>query len=127
MTDEALAQIAGLKQQVDELQQRVAELQRQVAQLAIAEPTSADARFSVELNASYRAPATGYLSVSATSGRTGRVQLLVGENSPTEWAGAAYSGGESNYLGAMVREGEVFVLDAGGKWPAFRSVFTPLS
>jgi hypothetical protein len=127
MTDEPLAQIAGLQQQIAELQQRVAELQQQVAQLAAAKPTGANSRFSVDLNSVYRAPATGYLSVSATSGRTGRLQLLVGDASPTEWAGAAYSGGESNYLGALIRGGEVFVLDAGGKGPAFRSVFTPLS
>jgi hypothetical protein len=54
------------------------------------------------------------------------VQLLVGKERPTEWAGAAYSSGESTYLGAVVREGEFFVLDAGGKRPGFQSVFTPL-
>lgn len=117
--DALLAQIAGLQQQV-------AALQQQVAELTTVEPNSAEDRFRIELNNTYRAPVTGYLSASPTDGRTGRVQLLVGyEDPPMEHVAAANSGGDRGYLGAVIREGEFFVLDAGGKRPAFHCVFTP--
>jgi len=118
-TDALLAEIAGLQRQV-------ADLQQQVMQLTTVEPNSAEDRFGVALNTTYTAPVTGYLSVSSTDGRTGRVELLVGyEDPPTERVGAAHSGGSSAYLGAVIREGEVFLLDARGKQPAFHCVFTP--
>jgi hypothetical protein len=118
-TDALLAEIAGLQRQV-------AELQQQVTQLTSVEPNSAEDRFGVALNTTYTAPVTGYLSVASTDGRTGRVELLVGyDDPPTERVGAAHSGGSSAYLGAVIREGEVFLLDARGKQPAFHCVFTP--
>lgn len=118
-TEALLAQIAGLRQQV-------ANLQQQVTQLTTVEPNSAEDRFGVALNTAYTAPVTGYLSVSSTNGRTGRVELLVGyEDPPTEVIGAAHSGASSAYLGAVIREGEIFMLDARGKQPAFHCVFTP--
>ena len=119
-TEALLAQIAGLHRQV-------AELQQQVAQLTTVEPNNAEARFGVALNTVYDAPVTGHLSVSSTDGRTGRVELFVGyEDPPAEYVGAADSrGGSGAYLGAVIREGEAFVLDARGKQPAFRCVFSP--
>ena len=119
-TDALLADIAGLQRQV-------ADLQQQAMQLTTVEPNRAEDRFSVALNTMSTAPVTGYLSVSSTDGRTGRVELLVGyEDPPTERVGAAHSGGSSAYLGAVViREGEVFLLDARGNQPAFHCVFTP--
>lgn len=114
-----LAQIAGLQQQV-------AHLQAEVTQLTTVEPNNAEDRFGVALNTTYQAPTTGYLSVSATDGRTGRLELLVGyEDPPDELVATANSGGSRGYLGAVIREGEYFVLDAGGKNPAFSCVFTP--
>ena len=121
MTDtEALsARIAGLERDV-------AELQQQVAQLTTVEPNDAQDRFGVALNTVYDAPVTGYLSVSATNGRSGRVELLVGyEDPPSELVGVATAGTDRNHLGAVIREGEKFILDAGGKQPAFIGVFTP--
>ena len=118
-TETLLAEIAGLQRQV-------ADLQQQMTQLTTVEPNSAEDRFGVALNTTYTAPATGYLSVSSTDGRTGRVELLVGyQNPPTERVSVAHSGGSSAYLGAVIREGEVFLLDARGKQPAFHCVFTP--
>jgi hypothetical protein len=100
-TDALLAEIAGLQRQV-------ADLQQQVMQLTTVEPNSSEDRFGVALNTMSTAPVTGYLSVSSTDGRTGRVELLVGyEDPPTERVGAAHSGGSSAYLGAVIREGEV--------------------
>ena len=44
----------------------------------------------------------------------------------TEFVGvASTTGGSDAYLGTIVREGEFFLLDAGGKQPGFRCVFTP--
>jgi len=115
-TEALLNQIAGLQRQV-------AALQQQVTQLTTVDPNSAEDRFGVALNTMSTAPVTGYLSVSSTDGRTGRVELLVGyEDPPTEHVGAAHSGGSSAYLGAVIREGEVFLLDARGKQPAFHCV-----
>ena len=115
----------GLLTQIAGLQRQVAELQEQVIQLTTVEPNSAEDRFGVALNTTYQAPTTGYLSVAATDGRTGRLQLLVGyEDPPDELVATANSGGDRGYLGAVIREGEFFVLDAGGKNPAFRCVFT---
>ncbi len=113
------AQIAGLQRQV-------AELRQQVSQLTSVEPNDAEPRFGVALNTVYDAPVTGYLSVTPTDGRTGTVKLFVGyEDPPGEFVAAANSGGSRGYLGAVIREGESFILDAGGKQPAFRCVFTP--
>lgn len=119
-TEGLLAQIAGLQRQV-------ADLQQQVVQLTTVEPNNAEPRFGVALNTIYDAPVTGYLSVSSTDGRTGRVKLFVGyDDPPTEFVGIASTTGASNaHLGAVIREGEFFLLDAGGKQPAFRCVFTP--
>jgi hypothetical protein len=118
-TDALLADIAGLQRQV-------ADLQQQVMQLTPVEPNSAEDRLNVALNTTYTAPVTGYLSVSSTDGRTGRVELLVGyEDPPIERVGAAHSGGSSANLGAVILEGEVFLQDARGKQPAFDCVFTP--
>jgi hypothetical protein len=118
-TEALLNQIAGLQRQV-------AALQQQVTQLTTVDPNSAEDRFGVALNTTYTAPVTGFLSVSSTDGRTDRVELLVGyDDPPTERVGAAHSGGSAAYLGAVIREGEVFLLDARGKQPAFDCVFTP--
>jgi hypothetical protein len=119
-TEDPLTQVAGLQRQV-------ASLQQQVTELTTVAPNNAEPRFGVALNTTYDAPVTGYLSVSSTDGRTGRVKLLVGyEDPPTEFVGIASTVGGSNaYLGAVIREGEFFLLDAGGKQPAFRCVFTP--
>lgn len=118
-TEGLLAQIAGLQGQV-------ADLQQQLVQLTTVEPNNAEPRFGVALNTTYEAPTTGYLSVAPVDGRTGRLNLFVGyEDPPSELVATANSGGDRGYLGAVIREGEFFVLDAGGKNPAFRCVFTP--
>jgi hypothetical protein len=116
---------ADLAAQVQQLQQQVAILQQQVSEL-MADPAPAEPRFAVELNRVYESPTVGYVSVSATDGRTGRVQLRVGDDGAiTDYVGTAHSNGRP-YLGALIRQGESFVLDAGGKRPAFESMFTPL-
>jgi hypothetical protein len=119
-TQGPLTQIAGLQHQV-------ADLQQLAVQLTTVEPNDAEPRFGVALNTTYDAPVTGYLSVSSTDGRTGRVKLFVGyEDPPTEFVGiASTTGGSNTFLGAVIREGEFFLLDADGKQPAFRCVFTP--
>lgn len=111
---------------IAEMERTIAELQQQVAQLTTVEPNDAEERFGVALNTVYDAPVTGYLSVSPTDGRSGRVQLLVGyEDPPSELVATATAGTDRNYIGAVIREGEHFIVDAGGKQPAFRCVFTP--
>ncbi|OBK77862.1 hypothetical protein [Mycobacterium sp. 1274761.0] len=119
-TEALLAQIVGLQRQV-------ADLQQQVTQLTTVEPNEAEPRFRVRLNTVYDAPVTGYLSVSSKDGRTGRVKLYVGyEDPPAEFVGMAGTvGADYAYLGMVIREGEKFLLDAGGKEPAFRCIFTP--
>ncbi|OBB12063.1 hypothetical protein A5662_07840 [Mycobacteriaceae bacterium 1482268.1] len=122
-----MTETEALLAQVAELQRQVADLQQQVAQLTTVEPNEAEPRFRVRLNRVYDAPVTGYLSVSSADGRTGRVTLYVGdEDPPAEFVGIASTVGASDaYLGAVIREGEKFLLDARGKEPAFRCVFTP--
>jgi hypothetical protein len=118
-TEALVARIAGLER-------AVADLQEQVAQLTAVEPNDAEQRFAVALNTVYDAPVTGYLSVSPTDGRSGRVELFAGyEDPPSELVATATAGSDRNYVGAVIREGEKFLLDARGKQPAFRCVFTP--
>jgi hypothetical protein len=123
----AMTDADGLAAQLAALQQHVAELQEQVAQLTSVEPNAAEPRFFVALDESYHAPVTGFLSICSTSGWTGAVDLLVGwEDPPTECVGTADSrGGSGAYLGAVIREGEVFMLAKHGRRPAFHCVFTP--
>lgn len=111
-----------LAAQVERLTQQVAELQRQLG----AGGSLPGARFTPELNVVYRAPVTGYLSVYFSGGRTGYIEVRVGQEQPTESVGEANSGSDKSYLGAVIRAGELFVVDANGKSPAWRCVFTPL-
>jgi hypothetical protein len=97
-------------------------------------------RFRPELNTTYRAPVTGYLSVYKGTAQGiaqqlasrlggGEVRLLVGvENPPTECVGRMNDStqGDPRSCGAVIREGEFFVADAGGKQPQVECVFTPL-
>lgn len=118
-TEALLARIAGLERDI-------ADLQQQMAELTAVEPNDAEERFAVALNIVYDAPVTGYLSASPTDGRSGRVALLVGyQDPPSELVATATAGSDRNYIGAVIREGEKFILDAGGKQPAFQCVFTP--
>lgn len=122
----AVTESEALSAQIERLQREMAELREQVTQLTTVDPNGAEDRFGVALNTSYQAPTTGYLSVSATDGRSGLVELLVGySDPPDELVATANSGTSRGYLGAVIREGEWFLLDAGGKQPAFRCVFTP--
>jgi hypothetical protein len=123
----AMTETEALLSQIAELQRQVADLQQQVTQLTTVEPNDAEPRFRAHLNTVYDAPVTGYLSVASTDGRTGRVKLFVGyDNPPAEFVGIASTVGASTaYLGMVIREGEKFLLDAGGKEPAFRCIFTP--
>ncbi|HEX6356107.1 hypothetical protein [Actinophytocola sp.] len=87
-------------------------------------------RFEAALDTVYRAKTYGYVAVYFVGGRTARMRLLVGPQSPpTTSVGYANSGSEINsYMGGVVRPGEYWMAATHrtGMKAGFECIFTPL-
>lgn len=87
-------------------------------------------RFEADLDTIYRAKTFGYVAVYFVGGRTARMRLLVGPQSPpTTSVGAANAGAEINsYMGGIVRPGEYWMAATHrpGMKAGFECIFTPL-
>lgn len=117
-----------------ELASRVAALEARLATLT--SPPSDDAigppwprRTRPALGEVHRAPTIGFLSIYFVGGRTGTVELLVGDTpQPRTRIGYLNSGADiGSYIGAVIRAGEYWI--AATKRPdkiAVECVFTPL-
>lgn len=88
------------------------------------------ARFEAALDTVYRATSHGYVAVYFVGGRTARMRLLVGPQSPpTTSVGYANSGSDINsYMGTVVRPGEYWMAATHnpGMKAGFECVFTPM-
>jgi hypothetical protein len=86
--------------------------------------------FEGRLDTLYRAEVTGFVAVYFVTGRTAKVQLLVGPaNPPTRLVGVVDSRGSQNsYAGGIVRPGEYWTAASTSRNPNlnFRVHFTPL-
>jgi hypothetical protein len=86
--------------------------------------------FEGRIDTLYRAEATGFVAVYFVTGRTAKVQLLVGpRNPPTRVVGVVDSRGQhDSYAGGIVRAGEYWTAASNSKRPNlnFRVHFTPL-
>lgn len=111
------------------LHARVKELEDRVERLAGLFGTGAG-RFEAALDTVYRAPTYGYVAVYFVGGRTARMHLLVGsESPPTTSVGYANSGSEINsYMGTVVRPGEYWMAATHkpGMNAGFECIFTPM-
>jgi hypothetical protein len=100
-------------------------LEEQAEQVGIGE-----SRFEAALDTVYRATTYGYVAVYFVGGRTARMRLLVGPQSPpTTSVGYANSGSEINsYMGGIVRPGEYWMAATHrhGMKAGFECIFTPL-
>jgi hypothetical protein len=100
-------------------------LEGQAEQVGIGEP-----RFEAALDVVYQAKTFGYVAVYFVGGRTARLRLLVGPQSPpTTSVGYANSSNEINsYMGGIVRPGEYWMAATHhpGMKAGFECVFTPL-
>lgn len=89
-----------------------------------------EARFEADLDTVYRAKTHGYVAVYFVGGRTARMRLLVGQQSPpTTSVGYANSSGEINsYMGGIVRPGEYWMAatHSPGMKAGFECIVTPL-
>lgn len=87
-------------------------------------------RFQASLDTVYHAGEFGYVAVYFVGGRTARVRLLVGpESPPTTSVGYADSSADLNsYVGGVVRPGEFWMVATHrpGMTTGFECVFTPL-
>lgn len=87
-------------------------------------------RFEAALDTVYRAKTHGYVALYFVGGRTARMQLLVGPQSPpTTSIGKASPGSEINsYIGGIVRPGEYWMAATHrpGMKAGFECIFTPL-
>ena len=122
-------------EQQEALERRVAELERVVQTLITraeppAVPAPPGAGFEGRLDTLYRAEATGFVAVYFVTGRTAKVQLLVGPGDPpTRVVGVVDSrGSHQSYAGGIVRAGEYWVAASASGRPNlnFRVHFTPL-
>lgn len=119
-------------EQQEALERRIVELERAVqtltAQREAAPPPGAG--FDGQLDTLYRAEVTGFVAVYFVTGRTAKVQLLVGPgNPPTRVVGVVDSrGSHQSYAGGVVRAGEYWVAASASGRPGlnFRVHFTPL-
>lgn len=100
-------------------------LEGRAEQAGIGEP-----RFEAALDTVYRATTYGYVAVYFVGGRTARMRLLVGPQSPpTTSVGYANSGSDINsYMGGIVRPGEYWMAatHSTGMKAGFECIFTPL-
>ena len=105
---------------------RVRQLEERLDQLT----KSGTGRFEAALDTVYQATTYGYVAVYFVGGRTARMHLLVGPQSPpTTSVGYANSGSEINsYMGTLVRPGEYWMAATHrpGMKAGFECVFTPL-
>jgi hypothetical protein len=87
-------------------------------------------RFEADLDTVYQAETYGYVAVYFVGGRTARMRLLVGPQSPpTTSVGYANSSGEINsYMGGIVRPDEYWMAATHhtGMKAGFECIFTPL-
>ena len=81
-----------------------------------------------ELNITYRAQCTGYVSLRFDQGSTKEVQLYVGFESPTQLVGSIL-GSINTYTGTVVRRGELWRAEraVGAKRSGVTCVFTPFA
>ncbi|MFI6026635.1 hypothetical protein [Amycolatopsis magusensis] len=125
----------GAEQQ-EALERRIAELERMVQTLT-ARADASEARtaprgegFEGRLDTLYRAESSGFVAVYFVTGRTAKVQLLVGPHNPlTRVVGVVNSrGSQDSYAGGIVRAGEYWVAASSSRRPNlnFRVHFTPL-
>ena len=130
-------------EQQEALERRIAELERVVQELTVradatavalaarTSPAPLGAGFEGQLDTLYRAEVTGFVAVYFVTGRTAKVQLLVGQdNPPTRVVGVVDSrGSQHSYAGGIVRAGEFWVAAATSKRSNlnFRIHFTPLA
>ncbi|KOX31028.1 hypothetical protein ADK67_09065 [Saccharothrix sp. NRRL B-16348] len=115
------------------LHARIQQLEGRVEQLTglLAELTSDrdrpphEPRFPAALDTVYQAKTFGYVSVYFTTGRTARVRLLVGPQSPPTTVVAHIHDG---FLGGVVRPGEFWLAATHkpGLRTGYECVFTPL-
>jgi hypothetical protein len=87
-------------------------------------------RFEAALDTVYHATTPGYVAVYFVGGRTARVHLLVGRQSPPATSvGYANSGAEINsYIGGLIRRGEYWMAATHnpGMKAGYECIFTPL-
>jgi hypothetical protein len=87
-------------------------------------------RFEAALDTVYHARTHGYIACYFVGGRTARMRLLVGTQSPpTQSVGQANSRADLNsYMGAIVRPGEYWMAATHkpGMKAGYECVFTPL-
>ncbi|MEU4762137.1 hypothetical protein AB0H12_02705 [Actinosynnema sp. NPDC023794] len=121
--DEALyARIRELEGRVEQLTDLLGELTGNGER-----PTrTAEPRFRAALDTVYQARTFGYVSVHFVTGRTARVRLLVGPQSPPTTSVGYVS---SCCLGGVVRPGEFWMAATHkpGLRTGFECVFTPMS
>jgi len=99
-------------------------LESRAESVGIGEP-----RFEAALDTVYRAKTHGYVAVYFVGGRTARMRLLVGPQSPPTTSVGYASGAEINsYMGGIVRPGEYWMAATHkpGMRAGFECVFTPL-
>jgi hypothetical protein len=110
----------------EELHTRVRQLEERLDRLTM----TGVGRFEAALDTVYQATCHGYVAVYFVGGRTARMHLLVGTQSPpTTSVGYANSGSEINsYMGTVVRPGEYWMAATHkpGMKAGFECVFTPL-
>lgn len=86
--------------------------------------------FEGRIDTLYRAEVTGFVAVYFVTGRTAKVQLLVGPHDPpTRVVGVVNSSGShDSYAGGIVRAGEYWAAASASRSPNlnFRVHFTPL-
>ncbi|CCH29305.1 hypothetical protein ABZ816_35635 [Actinosynnema sp. NPDC047251] len=86
--------------------------------------------FEGRIDTLYRAEVTGFVAVYFVTGRTAKVQLLIGTtNPPTRVVGVVDSrGSHQSYAGGIVRAGEYWAAASASRRPNldFRVHFTPL-
>jgi hypothetical protein len=110
----------------EELHARVRQLEERLERLL----NPGAGRFEAALDTVYQATTHGYVAVYFVGGRTARMHLLVGtESPPTTSVGYANSGSEINsYMGTVVRPGEYWMAATHkpGMTAGFECIFTPL-
>jgi hypothetical protein len=87
---------------------------------------SGEPRFQAALDTVYHARTYGYVAVYFVGGRTARMRLLVGAQSPPTTSIGSTS---SDYIGGIVRPGEYWMAATHkpGLKAGFECVFTPIS
>ncbi|WP_433271934.1 hypothetical protein ACQPZF_14540 [Actinosynnema sp. CS-041913] len=115
-----------LESRDDALHTRVQELEDRVAHLTglLGTLLQGEDRFQAALNTVYQARTSGYVAVYFVGGRTARMRLLTGPQSPPTTS----VGYGDTYVGGVVRAGEFWMAATHrpGIKAGFECVFTPL-